>query len=593
MNAAKESSGAAAGTALKTALDACRGSFMSAAFFSLFVNLLMLVPAIYMLQVYDRVLTSGSESTLLMLTLIVVFLFIVLGGLEWLRAQIMIASSMRLDALLGPKIHDAVFARSLTSGGRQADTQPLTDLDRVRQFLTGQGLFAILDVPWLPIYVAVMFMVHPWFGVAAILAALVLLALAAWNEMATGDLLQEANRYEAKANLKTAAHLRNIEVIESMGMLPRLRARWSDVHDAALRSQHRASRRAGLISALSKTFRLTVQTLMLGLGAYLALRRDISAGAVVAGSILLGRALAPIDALIGNWRAVVGARAAYRRLSELLAATPDRAAPMHLPEPRGEYRLDKLVIQPPGARAPLIDGLSLAIDAGIQVAVLGASGAGKSTLLRALLGLHKPTSGELRLDGAELDQYERDALGRCIGYLPQDVELLEGTVAENIARFGEVDPDAVVAAAELAGVHSMILGFAEGYETRLDSGFVLSAGQRQRVALARAVYKTPQIVILDEPNSNLDDAGNAALHRALQELRRVRSTVVIVTHRTHVLGQVDRILLLVEGKLALYGARDQVASKLQQAAAARVSRPPPASRAAPDPLVSLAGAANE
>ncbi|HEY0505962.1 MAG TPA: type I secretion system permease/ATPase [Lysobacter sp.] len=588
MNAGTTSSEAGRGTGLRAALDACRTSFMSAAFFSLFVNLLMLVPAIYMLQVYDRVLSSGSESTLLMLTLIVVFLFIVLGSLEWLRGQILVVSSMRLDTLLGPRVHDAIFTRVLASGGRQADTQPLTDLDRLRQFLTGQGLFAVLDAPWLPIYVAVMFMVHPWFGVAAILAALVLMALAVWNEIATRDLLQDANRHEAKANLKTAAHLRNIEVIESMGMLPRLRDRWSEVHDAALHAQHQASRRAALIAALSKTFRLTVQTLMLGLGAYLALRREISAGAVIAGSILLGRALAPIDALIGNWRGVVGTRAAYRRLSELLAATPDRAVPMPLPEPRGEYRLDKLVVQPAGARAPLIDRLSLVIDAGTQVAIVGASGAGKSTLLRALLGLHRPTSGELRLDGAELEQYARESMGRNIGYLPQDVELLEGTVAENIARFGDVDPDAVVAAAELAGVHAMILGLAEGYETRLDNGFVLSAGQRQRVALARAVYKTPKIVILDEPNSNLDDAGNAALQRALLELRRLRSTVVIVTHRTHVLSQVDRILLLVEGKLALYGARDQVAAKLHQAAA-QAARPAP--RAA-EPLVSVAGAAN-
>jgi len=588
MNATrKKSSEEGSGTVLKDAMGACRASFMSAAFFSLFVNLLMLLPTVYMLQVYDRVLSSGSESTLLMLTLIMVFLFIVLGGLEWLRAQMLIVASIRLDTLLGPKVHDAIFTRTLTSGGRQADAQPLTDLDRLRQFLTGQGLFAILDAPWLPIYVAVMFMVHTWYGVSAIVAALVLVSLAVWNEVATRDLLQDANRHEARASLKTAAHLRNIEVIESMGMLPRLRERWSAVHDAALRAQHQASRRAGLIAGLSKTFRLTVQSLVLGLGAYLALRREISAGSVIAGSILLGRALAPIDALIGNWRGVVSARAAYGRLSVLLAATPDRPVPMQLPEPRGEYRLDKLVIQPPGARAPLIDGLSLVIDAGTHVGILGASGAGKSTLLRALLGLHKAKTGELRLDGAELDQYERESMGRHIGYLPQDVELLDGTVAENIARFDDVDPDAVVAAAELAGVHSMILGFADGYETRLDSGFVLSAGQRQRVALARAVYKAPKIVILDEPNSNLDEAGNAALHRALLELRRMHSTVVIVTHRTQVLSQVDRILLLVEGKLALYGARDHVMSKLQQATV-QVARPASASKPS-EALVSVAG----
>ena len=575
---------------LRAALDACRAAFLSAAFFSLFVNLLMLVPSIYMLQVYDRVIASGSESTLLMLTLLAVFLFVVLGGLEWLRAQILIVASVRLDALLGPTLHDVVFARALDSGGRRPDAQPLADLDRLRQFLTGQGLFAVLDVPWLPIYVAVMFMFHPWFGASAIVATIALVGLAVWNELATRDLLSDANKHDAKANLQTVAHLRNVEVIASMGMLPRLRERWSALHSSALDAQHLASRRAGLISALSKTFRLTVQSLMLGLGAYLALRREISSGSVIAGSILLGRALAPIDSLIANWRGVLNARAAYGRLNEVLAAVPDNAPPMALPAPRGEFKLDKLVVKPSPTRAAVIEDLSLVVDAGTQLAIVGPSGAGKSTLLRALLGVHRPAEGALRLDGAELAQYEREALGRHIGYLPQDVELLDGTVAENIARFGEIDPEAVVAAAQLASVHEMILGLPEGYETRLDGGFMLSAGQRQRVALARALYGRPCVVILDEPNSNLDEAGNAALQRALAQLREMRSTVVIVTHRTGVLALVDRILLLVDGKLALYGARDQITSKLQQAGAnARGA----AAHKPPEGLVSVASVAHE
>lgn len=581
----------AAAPDLKQALDACRAAFVSAAFFSLFINLLMLVPAVYMLQVYDRVLTSGSESTLVLLTLIVVFLFMVMGGLEWLRSQILIIASMRLDALLGPRVHDAIFVRTLATAGRQADPQPLGDLDRLRQFLTGQGLFALLDAPWLPIYVAVMFMFHPWFGVTAIVSALVLMGLAVWNEVATRDLLRDANTHSAAANLQTAAQLRNAEVIESMGMLPRLRQRWNEQHGAALEAQHQASRRAGLIAAISKTFRLIVQSLALGLGAYLAIRRDISAGAVVAGSILLGRALAPIDMLIANWRGVLGAREAYGRLSNLLAAAPQQQAPMPLPEPRGEYRLEDVVIQPLGARAPIINGLTLGIDAGTQLAIVGPSGAGKSTLVRGLLGLHCPDKGVLRLDGAEIDQYERESLGRHIGYLPQDVELLEGTVAENIARFGEIDAAAVVAAARLAGVHEMILALADGYETRVAGGSVLSAGQRQRVALARAVYGEPKVVVLDEPNSNLDEAGNVALHRTLTELRRTGRTVIIVTHRSNVLTQVDRILMLVEGKLALYGARDQVASQLQQAAA-RGGRPATAQRAS-EGLTSVGGVAHD
>jgi ATP-binding cassette subfamily C protein EexD len=549
---------------LRAVMAASRKAVVTAALFSLFMNLLLLVPSLYMLQVYDRVLSTGSVPTLLMLTLIATFLFIVFGGLEWLRSQVMIVASMRFDAMLGPTIHDAIFARTLATAGRQASAQPLEDLDKVRQFITGPGLFALLDSPWVPVYVVIMFVFHPWMGAAALFSMAVLAVFTVWTEMATGHLLQEANRANIAANQQTAAHLRNAEAIAAMGMLPSLRERWLGERNVALDAQHRASARAGLISAMSKTYRLTSQSLILGLGAYLAIKHEISAGMVIAGSILLGRALSPIDQLIGSWKTLTGARIGYSRLSELLKAHPQPAEAMTLPAIRGEFRIEKLVISPPGVRRPVIKEISLQIPAGSQMAVIGPSAAGKSTFLRALLGLHRPVAGSLRLDAIELAQYARSDLGRSIGYLPQDVELLDGTIAENIARFGFIDPEAVVKAARCAGVHEMIGAMPDGYETRLHGNFTLSAGQRQRVALARALYGDPAVVILDEPNSNLDEAGNAALQQALAALRTGGTTVVVVTHRPQLLEQMDSVLVLVEGRISCFGTPSQVADLLQQ-----------------------------
>jgi len=551
---------------LQAIARASRSAVFSAALFSMFLNLLMLVPSLYMLQVYDRVLSTGSVPTLVVLTVITVFLFMVFGGLEWVRSRIMIVASTRFDNMLGPAVHDAIFARAMASAGRHASAQPLDDIDRVRQFVTGVGLFALLDVPWVPLYVGLMFLFHWWIGVAAVASIVVLAILTLWNELATRHLLQESNHASRAANQQTTLHLRHAEVITAMGMLPRLRERWQSERVHALDAQHDASARAGMISAISKTYRLTSQSLILGLGAYLALRREISPGMIIAGSILLGRALAPIDQLIGSWRSLDTARDAYRRLRELLGTYAPRAERMALPQIRGEYQLEKIVVTPAGATAPIIKDLSLHIPAGTQVGIIGPSAAGKSTLVRTLLGLYPPTAGALRLDGAELTQYECSALGDAMGYLPQDVELLDGTLAENIARFGEVNAEAVVRAALLAGVHEMILGLPEGYDTRLDGNRTMSAGQRQRVALARAVYGDPAVVVLDEPNSNLDEAGSAALDRALAALRSTGATVIIVTHRSRVLEQLDRVLLLIDGKLACYGRPNEVAAALSQPA---------------------------
>ncbi len=549
---------------LRAVVAASRSAIITAALFSLFMNLLLLVPSLYMLQIYDRVLSTGSVPTLLMLTLIATFLFIVFGGLEWLRTQVMIVASMRFDAMLGPTIHDAIFARTLATAGRQASAQPLEDLDKVRQFITGPGLFALLDAPWVPVYVVIMFVFHPWIGVAALFSIAVLAVFTVWTELATGDLLQEANRANIAANQQTVSHLRNAEAIAAMGMLPSLRERWLEERHKALDAQHRASSRSGLISAMSKTYRMTAQSLILGLGAYLAIRHEISPGMVIAGSILLGRALAPIDQLIASWRTQTAARIGYGRLSELLNSHPPLQDAMPLPAIRGEFRIEKLVVSPAGVQRPVIREISMRIPAGSQLAVIGPSAAGKSTLLRSLLGLHPPASGSLRLDAIELAQYPREDLGRSIGYLPQDVELLDGTIAENIARFGFIDPEAVVKAARRAGVHEMIGAMPDGYETKLHGNFTLSAGQRQRVALARALYGDPAVVILDEPNSNLDEAGNAALQQALTDLRSAGTTVVVVTHRSQLLEQMDSVMVLVDGRISCLGAPSQVAEALQQ-----------------------------
>ncbi len=549
---------------LQSAIKTCRGSFVSAGFFSLFINLLMLLPAIYMLQVYDRVLTSGSHSTLLMLTLIALFLFVVMGGLEWVRGQILIVTGTRLDQLLGSRVFDGVHRLTLNSGGCSATAQPLNDLLQLRQFLTGPGLFAFFDAPWLPLYLAVMFLFHPLIGLAGLVSALVLLALAIWNELATRDDLQEANKLARESDDHTQQNLRNAEVIEVMGMQSRLRARWQERQNALLELQAQASRKGGMITASSKVFRQASQTLILGLGAYLAISREITPGVVIAGSILLGRALAPIDQLIGSWRGFLAARQAYQRIGTLLDSTAELDAPLALPAPAGEIRLEKAVIKPPGADAAVLKGISFVIEPGTTLAIIGPSAAGKSTLIRAMLGIYRPSSGSVRIDGAELNQWEREQLGQHIGYLPQDVELLEGTVSENIARFGEIDSEQVVAAAKAAGIHEMILRLPNGYSTEIVGG-ILSAGQRQRIGLARALYGNPQIIVLDEPNSNLDQDGDAALARTLAGLKQAGRTVVVVTHRSNLLTIVDQILILNDGQISLYGERDRVLASLQPA----------------------------
>lgn len=560
---------------LHEALGLCKGAFLSAAGFSLVINLLMLTPTIYMLQLYDRVLSSRSEETLVMLTLIVVAIFATQGALEWVRSQILVRVSAKLETLLNKRLFVIAYKQSLYSGGQNASAQPLDDLTSLRQFLTGNGLFAFFDAPWLPLYIALMFLFHPYYGWVAIFAAIILITLAAINEKITHSVLAEANGLAAQGRALVNKNLRNAEVIESMGMLENIHARWLKGSEKVLFLQAIASSRAGLLTSMSKTLRMLFQSMVLGLGAYLAIQQEISPGLMIAGSILLGRALAPIDLMIGSWKGFVLAREQYSRLNELLTQIPEDKETMELPAPKGKLSVEQAMIVPPGAKIPVIKGISLEVEPGDSVGIVGPSGAGKSTLVRALLGIWPAANGKIRLDGADIFSWDRMELGPYIGYLPQDIELFEGTISENIARFGDVDSGKVVAAAQMSDVHELVLRLPEGYDTMIGAGGGnLSGGQRQRIGLARALYGAPKLVVLDEPNSNLDEAGEKALTLALANLKAAGATVIIVTHRNNVLGSVDKLLMLNDGVILAYGPRDEVLTQLQKAKApAQAKRP--------------------
>lgn len=527
----------------------------------MFVNLLMLVPPLYMLQVYDRVISSKSEDTLLMLTLIVIFLFMVMGGLEFVRSRILVRVGNRLDSIISQRLYSAMFKRSVvTQGGQTA--QPLNDLTNLRQFITGNGLFAFFDAPWVPIYIGVLCLFHPWLGLFATCAGFILLSLAILNEKTTKSILAEASNENIKAQDLANSNLRNSEVLHAMGMLPGIMGRWSAKHHAFMMKQSQASDRAGALTNVSKVLRQLFQSLILGLGALLVLEGEMTSGMMIAGSILMGRALAPIDQMIGSWKGFVGARSAYGRLNELLDKVPDDSRRMSLPAPKGYLALETVAAAPPGTRLATVRGISFEVPKGEHIGIIGPSAAGKSTLARVILGIWPVQFGSIRLDGAEINHYNRDELGPYIGYLPQDIELFDGTVSENIARFGEVDSVKTVEAAKKAGVHEMILELPNGYDTYISStSGALSGGQRQRVGLARALYGNPVLVVLDEPNSNLDDVGESALARAIYHLKQEGVTLFVISHRGSVLKKMDKLLVMKDGQVSMFGPREQVMSQ--------------------------------
>lgn len=552
---------------IRQAIGACGSAFAATAVFSFFLNLLMLVVPLYMLQVFDRVLSSRSEETLLMLTIIAGFMLLVLGALETVRARLLVRTGAKFESLLEYRVFSAVFERSLGAPGATR-TQALQDLDSVRQFLTGAGLFALLDAPWAPIFILVIFLLHPWLGTTALIGALVLLLLAFANEAFTRRPLGVASEQTIKANNFAEACLDNAEVLKAMGMLGGIHRRWHDYRQATVGYQARASDRAGALLAGTKFFRLYLQVLMLGIGAWLVMEQRITPGAMIASAILLGRALAPVELAVGNWRGFVGARASFTRLKELLAAVPAGASTMRLPKPEGRVEFQQVIAIAPGGDpiSPILKSVSFELEPGESLGVIGPTAAGKSTLARLLVGVWPALRGSVRLDGADVFEWGRGDLGRHLGYQPQHVTLFDGTIAENIARFGEMDSGAVVDAAKLAQVHDMILRLPQGYDTRVGAdGVALSGGQCQRIGLARALYGDPVLVVLDEPNANLDQAGEQALLTSIAEVQQMGRTQVIIAHRPSILANVDRILCLNDGAVETLAPREEIFSKFSPA----------------------------
>jgi ATP-binding cassette subfamily C exporter for protease/lipase len=541
-----------------------RHAFLALAGFSLVTNLLGLVPSLYMLQVYDRVLTSRNHGTLWAVSLIALGLLVLLAALEWARAHALIRIGNSVERDFNQRLFSATFQQSLRTPGANA-AQALGDFTAVRQFITGNGA-AFFDLPWAPIYLAVCFLLHPLLGFVALAGLGVSVALALVSSRLTQPALDQAQKSAIRASLFASNNLRNAEAIQAMGMLGNVRARWSRFNGELLRQQSIASDRAAVMTAISRNFRIAMQSVILGTGAWLVIEGTATPGAMIAASILMGRALGPVDQVLGAWKQVVATRAAWDRLTAILLAHAEPAESLSLPAPRGVLTVEGLVAAPPGAPAPVLKGVSFAAQPGEVTGVVGPSASGKSTLARLLVGVWPGAAGKVRLDGADVFAWNKLELGPHLGYLPQDVEIFEGTVAENICRFGTLDSERIVAAAQMAGVHEMILRLPQGYERPLGvGGSALSAGQRQRVALARALYGEPALVVLDEPNSNLDEAGDAALLQALRRLKQLGKTVVVVTHRSQVLQVVDKLLLLNDGQVVAFGPRDAVLQKLAAA----------------------------
>lgn len=522
--------------------------------FSLLINLLMLASPLYMLQIYDRVLVSTSGPTLLFLTLFAVGCLLTMALLELVRSRILVRLGSRLDSMLSQEVFRIVLARGRTG-------QLFRDLDQLRGFLTGAGMLALLDAPWVPIYIALVYVLHPWLGHVALGGALVLFVLGLLNERATREPLMKAGGEMSAGTLFAELSARNADVVQAMGMLPGLQAVWRKRHSAGLHLQAEASDRAGEVAAAAKFVRVFLQMAILAVGAYLVIRQEATGGVMIAASIVMGRGLAPVESAIGAWRSFLQAREGHARLKEEFARHTLDDDPMPLPAPVGALVLDNLVAYPPGGRKPVINGISAELKAGVSLGITGPSAAGKSSLARLLVGVWAPASGSVRLDGVNLSSWKREEVGPHIGYLPQDIELFPGTVADNVARFGEVDPRKVVEAATLAGAHQMILELPDGYDTVIGpAGNNLSGGQRQRIGLARAFYGAPALIVLDEPSAHLDAAGEAAVRQAIEELRKLGKTIIVIAHRPSLLGGTSMMMVVQAGLVTNFGPTQQVMS---------------------------------
>jgi PrtD family type I secretion system ABC transporter len=568
---------------LGEALRACRGAFIGVFMMSCIINLLYLTGSIFMLEVYDRVLPSRSVPTLVGLVVIATGLYMAQGFLDLLRGRILGRVGTALDEALNARVFDIVVRLPLVAGGRSEGLQPLRDLDNVRSFLGSMGPGAFFDLPWLPFYLAICFAFHVMIGVTALVGAIFLVGLTLITEYMSRQPAREAMSLAARRNDLAAASRRNAEVLVAMGMAERLNRRWNEANEKYLAGNQNASDVSGGLGAVSKVMRMMLQSAVLGVGAYLVIHQEATAGIIIAGSILSARALAPVDLAIAHWKGFVAARQSWHRLNTLLEKMPERAAQTLLQNPSSRLSVEGVAVAAPGDQRVIIADVTFALQAGNGLGVIGPSGSGKSSLIRALVGVWSPFRGKVRIDGAALDQWSSDVLGQCVGYLPQDVELFAGSVAQNICRF---DPDAksdkIIAAAKEAGVHDMIIKMRDGYNTQVgEQGTALSAGQAQRVALARALYGDPFLIVLDEPNSNLDTEGDEALSRAVRAARERGAIVVVVAHRPVGIEAVDQILVLKDGRMQAFGPKEQVLAQVLQP---RVAPP------APIKIVSEAGA---
>jgi ATP-binding cassette subfamily C protein len=555
-------------TAVDEALVCVKPALRTALVFGLFINLLLFVSPLYMLQLYDRAIPSRSGMTLAGLTVLALYLTAVYATLDWLRGRVMAEAGRLFDEALAGTVFNAVHRAQLaTPGGDRS--RALRDVDALRDVITGPGLIALTDVPAIPVFITVCFLLHPWFGALSIAAAALLLGLTIVSETATRDDVKAGQQAASRGGAYADAALRNGEVLRAMSMLAPMRAGWLRQHAEMLRRTGDAARKAGQIAAVTKFVRLAVQTAVLGTGAWLAIQREISPGSIIAASIILGRVVSPVEMIIANWKGFIAAREAKTRLVELLAAHGAQPPHLPLPKPKGVVELDQVSVAPPGGRRLVLQRVSFRIEPGETLAVIGPSASGKSSLARVLCGVWQPMAGTVRLDGAELRHWDPEALGEHIGYLPQDVELFAGTVAQNIARFREAPAAEIVETARLAGCHDMIQALPDGYNTEIgEGGAALSGGQRQRIGLARAFFGMPPLVVLDEPNANLDGEGEAILVEALRRFRNAGRTIVLITHRPSVLAGVDKVLVIAEGQPRLMGPRDEVLTQLNMAAAA-------------------------
>lgn len=548
--------------------------FVAAGVFSFFMNMLLLTPSLYMLQVYDRVLGSRSEETLWFITLLLIVALVVMGAMELVRSRLLVRANNAIDAQLAPYLLEKMAEGATSPEGNQY-SHGLKDLNAIKTFLTGTGILAMFDAPWMPIAMLILWYMHHYLFLVALAGAVLMIGLTILNEYLTRKPLEDANGAGRAAGRHVEIALRNAEVVNAMGMLKGVARRWAGLNDVVIALQSKASQRAGTVSGVTKFVRQAIQSLGLGVGAYIVLREPtFTPGMMIAGTIVLGKALGPIELLIGGWKGFQEARIAYSRLDTFLKAQRLAIEPMELPAPTGQIALEKVSFGIRTTNKVIIKEVGFALAAGDALGIIGPSAAGKSTLARLLVGVWKPLQGTIRLDGADMNSWTPERLGPYIGYLPQDIELFAGTIADNIARLDEPDADKVIRAAQLAGLHEMILRMPKGYDTYIgEQGAVLSGGQRQRIGLARALYGDPKLVVLDEPNASLDTEGEQALLMAMAYLKRMGTTVVVITHKVSLLSNVDKLLVMQDGMLAVFGPRDGVlqhlAQQQQQAAAAQ------------------------